>query len=204
MEKKEWRIQGDFLMSCNCDVWCPCVLSLGKANPTYTRCLSWWGIHCEKGYFGDVVLDGLTTALMLETPGPLAEGGWTLGIYLDEKGNPEAHKALTSIFRGQAGGTISWFSIMIENYLGSKVVPITFETREEGWYLGIPKIIDGAVSPVIGADGKTPVMAANTEYWASADVIVSRGTKSRIRDWGRNWDFSGQSAEYAKVDWKGP
>jgi hypothetical protein len=87
MDKKEWRIQGDFLMSCNCDVWCPCVLSLGKAMPTYTRCLSWWGIHVEKGYFGDLILDGLTTALMLETPGPLAEGGWTMGIYLDEQGS---------------------------------------------------------------------------------------------------------------------
>lgn len=204
MEVKEWRIQGDFLMSCNCDVWCPCVLSLGKANPTYTRCLSWWGIHCEKGYFGDIVLDGLTTALILETPGPLAEGGWTMGVYLDENGSPEAQQALESIFLGKSGGPISWFSIMIENYLGSKVAPITFETREEGWYLGIPKIIDGAVSPVIGADGKTPATVNNTSYWAGADVVVSRGTKSRIRDWGRNWDFSGQSAEYAKVDWKGP
>jgi len=203
MEKQPWRIQGDFLMSCNCDVWCPCVLSLGRANPTYTRCLSWWGIHCEKGYYGDITLDGLTTALMLETPGPLAEGGWTLGIYLDERGSPEAHDALVKIFRGQAGGPIGWFSLMIAEYLGSKVVPITFETRPDGWYLGIPKIIDGAVSPVMGVDGVTPVMAKNTNYWAGADVTVSRGTKSRIRDWGRNWDFSGQSAEYAKVDWIG-
>ena len=204
METKEWRIQGDFLMSCNCDVWCPCVLSLGKANPTYTRCLSWWGIHCEKGYFGDLILDGLTTALMLETPGPLAEGGWTLGIYLDEKGSPETQEALKSIFLGQAGGPIGWFSIMIENYLGHKVVPITFETREEGWYLGVSKIIDGSVSPVIGVDKATPTMVSNAGYWAAPEVTVSKGTKSRIRDWGRNWDFSGQSAEYAKVDWKGP
>ena len=66
-----------------------------------------------------------------------------------------------------------------------------------------PKIIDGAVSPVIGADGKTPAMVWNAGYWAGADVVISRGIKSRIRDWGRNRDCSGQSAEYAKVDWKG-
>ncbi len=95
-----WRIQGDFLMSCNCDVWCPCVLSMGKADPTYTRCLSWWGIHCETGHYGDVSLDGLTTGLMLETPGPLAEGGWTYAIYLDEKGSPEAQGGREQIFRG--------------------------------------------------------------------------------------------------------
>ena len=172
--------------------------------PTYTRCLSWWGIHCEKGHYGDIILDGLTTALILETPGPLGEGGWTLGVYLDEKGSPEAQAALESIFLGKSGGSIGWFSIMIENYLGSKVVPITFETREDGWSLSIPKIIDGNVSPVIGVDKTTPTMVSNAGYWAAPVVTVSKGTKSRIRDWGRNWDFSGQSAEYAKVDWVGP
>lgn len=201
---KPWRIQGDFLMSCNCDVWCPCVLSLGKADPTYGRCLSWWGIHCEKGHYGNITLDGLTTGLLLETPGPLADGGWTLGIYLDENGSPGADEALVEIFRGHAGGPISWFSIMIADYLGAKKAPITFEERENGWYMGIPKIIDGAVEPVMGVDGVTPVMAVNTNYWVGADVVVAKGTKSRIRDWGRNWNLSGQSAEYAKVDWVGP
>jgi len=146
----------------------------------------------------------LTTGLILETPGPLAEGGWTFGIYLDEKGSSEAQEALANIFRGLAGGPISWFSIMIADYLGSKVVPITFETKDDGWTMHIPKIIDGSVVPVMGADGVTPVMAQNTNYWAGKDVVVSRGNKSRIRDWGRNWDLSGQSAEYAKVDWVGP
>ena len=149
-------------------------------------------------------LNGYTTGLLLETPGPLAEGGWSLGIYLDERASQPVHEALTKIFRGQAGGPISWFSVMIAEYLGSKVVPITFEEWEFGWYLGIPKVIDGAVEPIMGADGVTPVMAKNTNYWAGVDVVDSKGTKSRIRDWGRNWDFSGQSAEYARVDWVGP
>ncbi len=199
-----WRIQGDFLMSCNCDVWCPCVLSMGKASPTYERCLSWWAIHCETGHYGDIPLDGLTTGLILETPGPLAEGGWTLGIYLDDRGTPEAQEVLTKIFKGEAGGPISWFSIMIANYLGAKSVSITFENRADSWYMNIPKIAEGTIKPVMGADGKTPVMANNTNYWAGTDVVVAKAANSRIRDWGRNWTLTGQSAEYAKVDWVGP
>lgn len=199
-----WHMQGGLIMSCNCDIWCPCVLSLGRAEPTYGRCLSWWAIHCEKGRYGDAVLDGLTTGLLMETPGPLAEGGWAYGIYLDDKGSPEAQQALEKIFLGQAGGPISWFSIMIADYLGSKVLPITFETRGNGWYMGIPKIIDGTVEPIMGADGVNPVMARNTTYWVGSDVIVAKGTKSRFRDWGRNWDLSGQSADYTQFDWTGP
>ena len=199
-----WSIQGGFIMSCNCDVWCPCVLSLGRADPTYDRCLSWWGIHCEKGNYGDIALDGLTTGLMVESPGPLSEGGWAFGMYLDEKGTPEAQEALAKIFSGQAGGPTSWFSIMIADFLGKRVVPITWETLEDGWYMGIPKIIDGSVSMVMGADGVTPVVAKNTSYWVGTDVVVAKANKSRIRDWGRNWDLSGQSADYTEIDWTGP
>ena len=199
-----WRIQGGFIMSCNCDVWCPCVLSLGRADPTYGRCLSWWAINCEQGNYGDIALDGLTTALMVESPGPLAEGGWAFGIYLDENGSPEAQAALTEIFSGRAGGPTRWFSIMIAEHLGTKVVPITYETLETGWHVSIPKIIDGNVAQVIGADGVTPVMAKNTTYWVGTDIMVAKGTKSRIRDWGRNWDLSNQSADYTAIDWTGP
>jgi hypothetical protein len=93
---------------------------------------------------------------------------------------------------------------MISDYLGAKKVPITYEELETGWRVNIPKLIDGAIEPIRGADGKTPVMARNTNYWVGPDVIVSKGTKSRFRDWGRNWDLSGQSAEYARIDWRGP
>jgi hypothetical protein len=113
---EKWRIQGGFLLNCNCDDWCPCVLSMGKADPTHGRCLSWGCIHREQGYVGDVSLDGLTTGLLLETP----------------------------------------------------------------------------------------VMAKNAHYWVGPDVNVAKGTKSRFRDWGRNWDLSGQSSEFARIDWQGP
>jgi hypothetical protein len=57
------------------------------------------------------VLDCLTTGLLMETPGPLAEGGWAFGIYLDEKGSSEARGALEKISRGQAGGPLVGFPL---------------------------------------------------------------------------------------------
>ena len=65
-------------------------------------------------------------------------------------------------------------------------------------------IIDGTVGVVMGADGETPVVAKNTNYWVGTDVVVAKAKKSRIRDWGRNWDLSGQSADYTQIDWTGP
>ncbi len=33
-----WKISGEIVLSCNCDVFCPCVISLGKANPSQGAC----------------------------------------------------------------------------------------------------------------------------------------------------------------------
>ena len=36
-----WSLKGELTLSCNCDVFCPCVLSLGQSAPTEGYCLTW-------------------------------------------------------------------------------------------------------------------------------------------------------------------
>lgn len=199
-----WTISGELVLSCNCDVYCPCVLSLGKSRPTQGVCHSWWGFHVEEGSAGPTGLDDLNVAVMLEVPGPLAEGNWAVGLYVDERASPSAAEALTAIFTGQAGGPPGWWSMMTGTFLGVRRVPIAFGPEGRGWRLTIPKILDGVVEPVPGAGGDGLVRIVNSRYFVGPDLVVSTGTRSRIRDWGRNWDLTGRSAEYARFVWSGP
>ena len=47
-----WAIKGNFLLNCNCDVFCNCPMSLGRAVPNSPngKCFSWWRINIEEGY----------------------------------------------------------------------------------------------------------------------------------------------------------
>lgn len=199
-----WKISGDLVLSCNCDVFCPCVISLGKAEPTRGVCHTWWGLHIEEGHAGDEPLDELNAVVLMDVPGPLAEGKWVVALYIDERATEAAGRALTDILSGAAGGSTGWFSIMVENLLGVKQVPILFENKDGGWRVEIPKIIDGAVEPIEGASNGGVTMVTNSKYWMAPDITVCQGTRSRLRDWGRNWDLSGMSAEYAHIEWEGP
>jgi hypothetical protein len=199
-----WKICGELVLSCNCDVFCPCVVSLGRSEPTRGVCHTWWGLHIEEGRAGDIALDGLNVAAVMDVPGPLAEGKWTVGLYIDERASDAAYDALVEILSGRAGGPTGWFSIMVANFLGAKRVPIEFESKDGGWRVEIPKIIDGAIEPIEGADGEGPTVVTNSKYWMAPDITVCQGTRSRYRDWGRNWDLSGRSGEYARVEWEGP
>ncbi|UWQ35114.1 hypothetical protein K3555_07925 [Leisingera sp. M527] len=35
------------------------------------------------------------------------------------------------------------------------------------------------------------------------DIIAATGLKSRVRDYGRVWNFGGESAEICPIDWSG-
>jgi hypothetical protein len=199
-----WKIRGELVLSCNCDVFCPCVVSLGRSQPTQGVCHTWWGLHIDEGHAGDEALDGLNAAVLMDVPGPLAEGSWTVGLYLDERASERARAALVEILSGRAGGPLGWFSIMIAEFLGVKSVPIRFEKKGRGWLLEIPRILDGSVEPIEGADPAGFTTITNSRYWMAPDVVVCRGERSRFRDWGRNWDLSGRSAEFARVAWEGP
>ena len=93
-----WSMRGELVLSCNCTVFCPCVLSLGNRPPTEGYCRTWAGFR----------------------------------------------------------------------------------------------------------DRESDTVISNSEYWIAPEIIVAKSDKSRLRAFGRNWNFAGRSAEICKLDWRGP
>lgn len=204
MADQSWALKGELVLSCNCTVFCPCVLSLGNHPPTEGYCQTWAGFRIDNGYFGDVDLSGLNLGLIMEIPGYMSRGNWTAGLFLDERASIYAEKAIGRIFSGKAGGTTSLLSILVGNFLGVQRAPITYEVREATRHFQIPKIIEGAVTPVPGKDRDDHTKIVNSQYWIAPEIIVAKSDKSRMRAFGRNWNFAGRSAEICKLDWRGP
>ncbi len=85
-----WQIQGEFVASCNCEVFCPCVLSMGKARPTEGFCNGLMGVRIESGHYGDAALDDLCVCLLVDVPHTMRQGNWQAALYIDEKAGDEA------------------------------------------------------------------------------------------------------------------
>ncbi len=204
MANEEWALNGELILSCNCTVFCPCVISLGQHQPTEGYCQTWAGFRIDDGHFGDVDLSGLNLGLVMEIPGYMSRGNWTAGLFVDKRASIYAEKAITRIFTGKAGGTTGLLSILVGNFLGIERAPITYETREKTRLFSIPKIIDGAVTPIPGKERGEDTVISNSEYWIAKDIIVAKSDKSRLRAFGRNWNFTGRSAEICKLEWRGP
>jgi len=198
-----WTIKGELILNCNCTVFCPCVVSLGKHPPTEGHCQAWSGVRIDAGEYGGVDLSGLNVGLMLEIPGNMGRGNWKVAAYIDERATDEQFEALVNIFSGKARGNTGLFSMLVGEFLGAERAPIVFETVGNERRLMVGKVIQGAVVPVEGHGGKD-IVVTNTEYWMGPDITVATATKGRVRAFGRVWDFDGRSAEICQIDWAGP
>ena len=196
-----WKLKGDFVLSCNCTVFCPCVISLGQHEPTEGRCQGWAGIHIEEGHHEAVDLAGINAGLLLDIPGPLARGNWTVGLYIDERASIYAVKALTRILSGKAGGSTGLLKILVGSVLGIRTEKIVYEIQGDTRIFQIPKIIEGVVKPIAGKQKGENVVVSNTGYWVGPEVTIARAETSRVRAFGRNWNFAGRSAELVRLDW---
>jgi hypothetical protein len=204
MAKDTWELKGELVLACNCTVFCPCVLSLGEHAPTEGYCQTWAGVRVDNGFLGDVDLSGLNLGIVMEIPGLMSRGNWQVGLFIDERASIYQTKALTRIFSGRAGGTTSLLTILVGKFLGIQQVKIDYEVDGDTRYFKIPKMVEGKVAPIRGAKKGENTVIKNSGYWIAPEIIVSRAEVSKMRAFGRNWNFAGRSAEICKLDWRGP
>jgi hypothetical protein len=196
-----WTLRGELALSCSCDVFCPCVISLGQHPPTEGRCQTWAGIRIDEGRLGEVDLGGINVAFFMDIPGEMSRGNWTGALYVGDNASIYAVKALTKIFTGRVGGSTHLLSILVGSFLGVHQVPILYRTDGETRIVKIDKIIDGAITPIAGKQKEKNVVIQNSSYWIGPEIVVARADKSRYRAFGRNWNFAGRSAEICRLDW---
>jgi hypothetical protein len=198
-----WSIRGELILNCNCTVFCPCVISLGKHPPTEGICQAWAGVRIDDGHYGAERLAGLNVGLLLEIPGQMARGNWRAAAFIDERASEAAHQGLVEIFSGRAGGTTGLFSVLVSEFLGAERAPVVYETEGKTRRLTVGKKIQGAVAPVAGARPGEDIVVTNSNYWMGPDVTVASASKGRVRAFGRVWDFEGRSAEICQINWSG-
>ena len=196
-----WQIKGELALNCSCDVFCPCVVSLGQHPPTQGFCHAWMAVRIDEGHFGRTKLDGLNVALLLDIPGKMGEGDWKAAAYMDARSSDKQYDSLMQIFSGQAGGTTGVLRLLVSEFLGARREEVMYETDGKTRIVTIPGILNGQVAPIPGGSPDEDVMLKNTQYWMGADVTLAKGLKSRIRDFGRVWNFENKSAEIMQIDW---
>ncbi|HZS75481.1 MAG TPA: DUF1326 domain-containing protein [Ktedonobacteraceae bacterium] len=199
-----WQIAGDYFENCNCKVVCPCLLSPNPpltSRPTEGACEVAFAFHINNGSYGSVTLDGLNVAMIARTPGPMAEGNWSVALYLDERASEQQRQALQAIFTGAAGGPLAALAPLISTVLGAKAVPITFTIAGKRRSVEIPNIMHLAVQPLPSLDPNNEIWALNAHPFSPQLAMAVGEQNSTWTDYGMSWDNSGKNGHYASINW---
>jgi hypothetical protein len=161
-------------------------------------------IAIDEGHFEGEDLAGLNIGLLVDIPGRMGEGNWRVAAYVDECSTQKAYNGLLKILSGAAGGTTGLFTFLVSEIIGAEREKVDIVRDGNKRSIMIGRKIQGEIEMIEGKSKDHPVMISNSKYWMGPDIIAAKGLRSKVRDYGRVWDFGGKSAEVCPIDWHGP
>lgn len=200
-----WRIDGQYMETCNCEYVCPCIGSNLTGRPTEGDCKAAIAMKIEKGEKDGVKLDGVSFIVLLHSPGAMADGNITVGLIIDEHATEEQDKAISAIATGEAGGPMAALAPLVGSVAGTEKRPIQFESNGMNHSVKAGDLIDQACEGVPGpARPGEPIYLDNTCHPVNSRLALAKATRSSFHAFGVDWDDASgmRNGHYAPFSWE--
>ena len=201
-----WRIEGQYMETCNCNLLCPCITSNLMARPTEGDCKAAVAMRIDKGEKDGVKLDGLSFIVLMHSPKAMAEGNFTVGLIVDERASDKQVEAIGAIATGAAGGPMAALAPLVGKVAGVEKRPIRFEGNGMNFAVKAGELIDQAIEGVPGpARPGEPIYIDNTAHPVNSKLGVAKATRSKFNAFGIRWDDSSgtRNGHFAPFAWTG-
>jgi len=201
-----WRIEGQYMETCNCTYLCPCITSNLSARPTEGDCKVAIAMRIDKGDKDGVKLDGLSFIVVMHAPSAMGQGNITVGLIIDERATDKQAEAISAIATGAAGGPMAALGPLVGRVAGIEKRAISFEAHGLQRAVKAGELIDEACEGVAGPPRPgEPIYLDNTCHPVNPRIALAKATRSVMHAFGINWnDSSGtRNAHFAPFAWAG-
>ena len=196
-----WHLDGTYFENCNCDAACPCVVSSFALPATNERCNFLMAFHVTSGEIEGVDVSGLSLGVLGDTPGMMVDGGWRVGVLMDEKASEEQAQALAAVFGGQKGGPMEMLAPLIGEMLGMERAPIDYADDGTNHRVKIGDFVDIEVEDFMPEGGSEPTRLTGTIHPANSTLTVGRATRSHVSAFGLEFSAEGKNGHSASFSW---
>lgn len=203
-EADPWWVKGVLYENCNCQLLCPAHISF-KQRCDNDICVGFWGVHIEKGRFGQLTIVEQNAVVAYDTPAMMhTDDSWKMKIYLDQDAEEEQRNALEKILTGAVGGPWKILAKFVGDPLKSRVVPIQYENDGKKISLRIEGVMQSAIENVesrktgqiVTLDNLFNVIHAETQFLATGS--------SNFSDDVFEWTTERKHALFSRFSWTGP
>lgn len=120
-----WKMKGQLVEACSCDLICPCVL--GPAEPDQGWCSGAVCFNIQEGNSDAVSLVGCKVAWAVDLPKDFMSGGGLARLYIDEAANTNQRRELEAIFTGKRGGSFAAVGGLVVKWLPTQYTKVAID-----------------------------------------------------------------------------
>jgi hypothetical protein len=197
-----WKIEGQYIENCSCEVPCPCTVSL-DLGADYDRCNAFLVFQVESGEIEGVDVSGLTVAAVGDSPKVMSEGNWRLGILIDEKASDEQAEKLEAVFGGQLGGPMEALAPLVGEMLGSERIALNVSHENGTHRVKVGDSGEVAVQEIVpfGKENGEPAKLVDIFHPAADRFNIAKATTSSFSAFGMDFAHEGKSGFAARFSW---
>ena len=184
-----WKIEGQYVETCNCDFLCPCITSNLAAEPTEGDCKAAIALHVEKGEKDGVDLSGRSFIVLLHSPGVMGAGNIKVGVIVDDHADDKQTEAITEIASGSAGGPMAGLAPLVSEFAGIEKRTIVFGGEGLSRSVKAGDLVEQSVDAVPSASREgEPIYLDNTAHPVSPRLALGHAKTSHMHAFGIDWD----------------
>jgi hypothetical protein len=198
-----WKIEGTYFENCNCDWVCPCTVTSFASPATGDRCQVILNYHVRHGEVDGVDVSGRSVSIVADSPKQMLDGGWRVGLIIDDKASKEQADKLTAVFAGQAGGPMANIAPLIGELLGIERLPIEYSDKGNRHSIRIGGAIAIEVEDFAAQEGGETTKLTGVAHPSGSTITIARPISSQIKAFGMEFHNAGKSAFSAPFSWAG-
>src|SRR4051795_11877850 len=184
-----WNLSGSYVETCSCDLMCPCNTSLDH-GATYDFCRVVLAFAIRDGQVEGTDIGGRRVVLIADTPKVMTDGGWKLGVYVDDQADDEQFDKLVKVFGGQLGGPMGALAPLVGEIVGVERAAI--EMRDDGLLhsVRVGDAIDFEVQDIVpfGVENGQPVRFDGMFHPVGSNLTMAEAKRSRIDAFGIRYE----------------
>jgi hypothetical protein len=198
-----WKIEGTYFENCNCDWVCPCTVTSFALPATGDRCQVILNYHVTRGEVDGVDVSGRSVSVVADAPRKMLDGGWRVGLIIDDKASKEQADKLTGVFAGQAGGPMANLAPLIGELLGIERLPIEYSDNGKHHSIKIGDDVAIEVEDFAAQEGGETTKLTGVFHPSNSTLTIARPSASKIKAFGMEFKNAGKSAFSAPFNWAG-
>jgi hypothetical protein len=198
-----WKLDGTYFENCNCDWVCPCTVTSFASPATGDRCQVILNYHVQRGQIDGTDVSGRSVSIVADSPKRMLDGGWRVGVIIDDKASKEQADKLTGVFAGQMGGPMANIAPLIGEILGVERLPIEYVDDGKRHRIRIGGSIAIEVEDYAAAEGGETTKLTGVAHPSNSTITIAKPIDSKIKAFGMEFKNAGKSAFSAPFNWAG-